>query len=225
MAKVIVTGSEGLIGKEVARYLTKKGYQVYRCDLKLGHDLTDEQSVKQWFRKHKASYLVNLFGLNEHVSASRKSKSVFDVSLDSFEDYLKINLTSLFSVCRAFAANNKKGSIVNFSSTYGLVSPYPELYKKGPKHIGYVVSKTGVIGLSRYLAVHLAPHIRVNCIAPGGVLAKQGKDFVRAYGQRTPLKRMMRVSELNKLVEYFCSEDSSYTTGAVFAVDGGWTAW
>ena len=194
MAKIIVTGSEGLIGKEVSRYLKKQGYAVMKCDLKLGHDLADENFVKRWFRTHKAPYLVNLFALNDHVLPQQKPLSLFDVSLESFEHYLKTNLTCLFSVCRAYAANNKKGSIVNFSSSYGVVSPYPDMYRQGHKHIGYAVSKTGVIGLTRYLAVHLAPKFRVNCIVPGGVKATQDSDFVRVYSQRTPLKRMTHES-------------------------------
>ena len=99
------------------------------------------------------------------------------------------------------------------------------MYKDREKDIGYSVSKAGVIQLTRHLAVHLASHVRVNCIVPGGVKYKQDKDFISRYSEKVPLKRMMKVSELNQIIEYLCSAGSSYVTGAVFTVDGGWTAW
>jgi NAD(P)-dependent dehydrogenase (short-subunit alcohol dehydrogenase family) len=99
------------------------------------------------------------------------------------------------------------------------------LYKNREKDIGYSVSKAGVIQLTKHLAVHLAPGIRVNCLVPGGVKYKQDKDFIRKYSEKVPLKRMMNANEMNQIIEYLCSEGSSYVTGAVFTVDGGWTAW
>jgi len=225
MLKIIVTGACGLIGSEVTKYLISRKNKVVSCDYKLGHNLDNETFVKEWFKKNKADYLVNLFAINDHVDKKRKMNNLFNISLFSFCNILNTNLTSLFSVCRQFAINNPKSGIINFASTYGMVSPYPELYPKSAKHIGYCVSKAGVIQMSRYLAVHLAPNIRVNCIVPGGILYHQGKDFVHKYSKKTPLGRMMNVQELNGIVELLCSEKSSYITGAVLNVDGGWAAW
>jgi len=228
--KVIITGSEGLIGTETSSYLISKGYEVIHCDLQLGHDLTDEGFVKRFFKDNRADYLINLYALNPHIDAADDSTNLFDITLDSLNSYLQVNLLSLFSVCREFARNNKSGSIINFSSIYGVVSPNPALYEEGKeKHIGYCVSKSGVVQLTRYLAVHLAPNIRVNCIAPGGVTFKpsteQSKKFIDLYKSKTPLKRMMKINELNGMIEYLCSDSSSYATGAVFNIDGGWTIW
>lgn len=225
MKQIIVTGSKGLIGTEVTGYLKSAGYKIIECDLKLGHDLADEKFVKEWFKKNKADSLVNLFALNDHVDSTKKKSNLFNISLESFDEYLRINLTCLFSVCREFARNNRKGAIVNFSSTYGITAPYPRIYKGNQKHIGYAVSKAGVIQMTKHLAVHLAPGIRVNCIAPGGVKHRQDLDFIKTYSENVPMQRMMEVKELNKIVEYLCSDDSSYATGSVFSVDGGWTAW
>ena len=154
-----------------------------------------------------------------------KKNTVLNSTLESFQDYLNVNIVSLFLVCREFAKNNKKGSIVNFSSTYGIVSPKPDMYDQSHKDIGYCVSKAGVINLTKYLAVHLAPHIRVNCIVPGGVLHKQTSSFVKKYSKITPMKRMMKKNELNGMLDYLCSEKSSYMTGATLMVDGGYTVW
>jgi len=191
----------------------------------LGHDLTDENFVKSWFKKNKAEYLINLFALNDHIDPKIKRSTLFNISLDSFRKFLEVNVTALFSVCREFAKNKEAKGIVNFASTYGMVSPLPHIYRNGEKHIGYSASKGAVIQLSRHLAVHLAPRVRVNCLVPGGVEHKQGKQFIKNYSKHTPMSRMMKKDELNKLLEYLCSEDSSYMTGSIITIDGGWTAW
>ena len=79
--------------------------------------------------------------------------------------------------------------------------------------------------MTKFLSTHLAPEIRVNCIAPGGVEFNQDKEFIKKYSNLTPLKRMMKKNELNEIVEYLCSTKSSYVTGINFVIDGGWTIW
>jgi len=222
--KIIITGSEGLLGKEISKFLEKDN-NIIKLDLLLGHDLTDEKFVKKWFKNNRADGLVNCFALNDHVDSQRAKSTLYNITLDSFSEFLDVNITSLFSVCREFARNNKKGSIVNFSATTGIVSARPDLYEGAHKHPGYSVSKAGVINLTKFLAVHLAPKIRVNCIAPGGVKFKQDKGFIDKYSKFTPMNRMMQKNELNGLIEYLISKKSSYVTGSTFVVDGGWTAW
>ena len=222
--KLIITGSEGLIGTELAKYLSTK-YKILKLDYLLGHELSDEVFVETWFKENQAEYLVNCFAINDHVDANSQESTLFSVSLDSVRKFLEINVISLFSVCREFARNKKSKGIVNFSSTYGVVSPIPSLYKNGEKHIGYSLSKASVPQLTRHLAVHLAPQIRVNCIVPGGVKHNQEKSFTKAYSKLTPFNRMMEKHELNGLLKYLCSDESSYMTGSIIANDGGWTAW
>jgi NAD(P)-dependent dehydrogenase (short-subunit alcohol dehydrogenase family) len=221
----IVAGARGLIGSATSGYLKNAGWKVLELDLQLGHDLTDEAFVRKWFSENPAGSLINLFALNDHVDAERKSNHLMDIPLSSFELFLKLNLTTLFSVCREFARSNAGGSIVNFTSTYGLVSPNPNLYDGDQKHIAYGVSKAGVVQLTRHLAAHLAPGFRVNCIAPGGVRHKQSEAFQAKYGALAPLGRMMDVQELVGMIEFLISGKSTYCTGATYAVDGGWTAW
>tara|TARA_B110000495_G_scaffold115646_1_gene100230 strand:+ start:204 stop:881 length:678 start_codon:yes stop_codon:yes gene_type:complete len=221
---IIITGSEGLLGKEISKYF-RKFAKVHELDLSLGHDLTDEKFVKEWFSKNHADYLINCFAVNDNINKKRKKTTLFNFSLDSFQDYLNVNLISLFSVCREFAKNNKKSSIINFSSIYGTVSPNPSLYDKSHKDIGYSVSKAGVIHMTKYLAVHLAPKIRVNCIVPGGVLQNQDLMFKKKYSKLTPMNRMMKKNELNGILDFLCSKKSSYMTGSIIFMDGGYTAW
>ena len=224
MKKITITGSEGLLGKEISKFLAKKN-KIYRLDLQLGHDLNDEKFAKNWFKKNHSDYLINCFAINDHVSKNKRKNNLFNFPLETFDEYLKTNVTTLFSVCREFAKNNKKSGIINFSSTYGLISPRPDMYEGSHKDIGYGVSKSAVINLSKYLAIHLAPHIQVNCVIPGGVEHKQNKKFISAYSKHTPLKRMMKKNELNYLMEFLCSKNSGYSTGSTFVVDGGYTSW
>jgi NAD(P)-dependent dehydrogenase (short-subunit alcohol dehydrogenase family) len=223
--RIIVTGARGLIGQHVATQFRRNGVEVLELDIAAGDDLSNESFVRDWFAAHPAPALVNAFALNDHVSSARTSSRLMDVSLESFERFLQVNLTALFSVCREYARSNESGTIVNFTSVYGLVSPAQELYGDDEKHIGYGVSKAGVVQLSRHLAVHLAPRIRVNCVAPGGVQHRQSEAFKSAYAKRTPMGRMMAVDEVFGIVEFLVSSKSSYCTGGLFTVDGGWTAW
>ena len=222
--KIVITGSEGLLGKEISKYLAKTN-KILKLDLTLGHDLTDETFVKKWFKQNKADALVNCFALNDHVEKNQKRGTLFDVTLESFSKFMDVNLVALFSVCREYARNNKNGSIVNFSASTGIVSARPDLYDGGHKHVGYSVSKAGVINMTKFLSTHLAPEIRVNCVAPGGVEFDQNTEFIKKYANLTPLKRMMKKTELNGLVEYLVGSKSSYVTGATFVIDCGWTTW
>jgi NAD(P)-dependent dehydrogenase (short-subunit alcohol dehydrogenase family) len=224
MKKIVITGSEGLLGKEISKYLEKDN-KILKLDLELGNNLCDENYVKDWFSKNHAEYLINCFAINDHLTKKRKKETLFEYDLESFRKTMEVNVIALFSVCREFAKNNKNSGIINFSSIYGLQSPKPELYNKSHKEIGYCVSKSGVINLTKYLAVHLSPKIRVNAVVPGGVKHKQSKKFIEQYSKLTPMNRMMNKNELNELIEYLCSKNSSYITGSIIVCDGGYTIW
>lgn len=228
MRKVIVAGSEGVIGRAlVPALLTMPDVEVVPFDLALGHDLTDETQVAGLFAAHAdAQYLVNLFAINDHVDAGRAKPDLFEVSLDVLRRYCEINLVALFSVCRQFATRCRRpGAIVNFSSLYGVRSPKHFLYDGPSKDIGYTITKHGVIGLTRHLATFLAPHIRVNCLVPGGVEHQQDEAFKTKFNRHVPMGRMLQAGELTGIVNLLCSEEAGYITGAVIPVDGGWTAW
>ena len=222
--RMIITGSEGIIGSSVYPYMEKL-YDVHKLSLRFGHDLTDEGFVKSYFSKNKAEYLVNCFGFDDHINETKENETLFNVTLDSINKYLSVNVVALFSACREFARNEEAIGIVNISSIYGVVSPLPSLYKNTEKHVGYSLSKAAVIQLTKHLATHLAPRIKVNCIVLGGVDHDQDDEFKRKYSQHVPLKRMMRKDEIHGLIEYLCSDKSQYMTGSVIHSDGGWTAW
>ena len=79
--------------------------------------------------------------------------------------------------------------------------------------------------MTRYLAIELAPDVRVNAISPGGVWRDQPEVFQQRYASNTPLGRMATEEDLKGAVAYLASDLSSYVTGHNLVVDGGWTAW
>lgn len=89
----------------------------------------------------------------------------------------------------------------------------------------YTASKGGFEQLTRWPATVLAPHVRVNAIAPGGVLRDQLAAFRERYAYRTPMGRLATEHDLRGAFAYFGSDLSLYVTGQTLAVDGGWLAW
>ncbi len=223
---VIITGATGLLGSSLTAFFSElEEYQVYPLSRSTGQDLTDETAVREWFANHPADYLINLFALTDTVTPGQARETLFEIPLASLRQFLEVNVTALFSVCREFARQSTAKGIINFSSIYGVVAPKPQLYSQGEKQIGYCVSKGAVLQLSKHLAVHLAPRVRVNTVVLGGVADGQGAEFLAKYQQETPLGRMMAKEELHQLIKFLCSDGSSYMTGSTITVDGGWTTW
>jgi NAD(P)-dependent dehydrogenase (short-subunit alcohol dehydrogenase family) len=134
----------------------------------------------------------------------------------------------------AIARNPQGGSIVNISSDLGLIAPDQRLYRKPRlpddqqpvKPVTYSVVKTGLLGLTRYLATYWADrNVRCNALCPGGVENSQDPGFLREVSGRIPLGRLARPDEYQGALLFLLSAASSYVTGAVFAADGGRSAW
>jgi NAD(P)-dependent dehydrogenase (short-subunit alcohol dehydrogenase family) len=117
--------------------------------------------------------------------------------------------------------------VINIGSIYGLLGPDMRLYDGtemgNPAY--YAAAKGGIVQLTRYWATTLAPEVRVNCVAPGGVWRQQPDSFHERYKSRTPLRRMATEEDLKGAVAYLSSDLSAYVTGHILVVDGGWTAW
>ncbi len=131
-------------------------------------------------------------------------------------------------------ANAEQGVILNIGSDLGLIAPGQRLYRlegiapdqQPVKPVTYSVVKSGLIGLTRYLATYWAEAgVRANLIAPGGVQNDQDIVFVKRLSSLMPLGRMARPDEYKAAVAFLISDASSYMTGAVLPIDGGRTCW
>ena len=151
-------------------------------------------------------------------------------SVETWRRVMEVNLTAVFHLSQALAPllrNGHGSSIVNISSIYGSYGPDHRLYDGTTmgNPAAYAASKGGLIQLTRWLATTLAPHIRVNAISLGGILRGQAPAFIERYESRTPLRRMGTEADIRGAVTYLSSDLSSYVTGHVLAVDGGWGIW
>ena len=149
---------------------------------------------------------------------------------DAFEAAMRLNLLAPFALAKEAApllAASGGGSIVNIASIYGIVGPNLGLYEGTTmgNPAAYGATKGGIIQLTRYLATVLAPSIRVNTIAPGGIERGQDAEFQNRYSSLTPLRRMATEADMCGALAWLATDASAYVTGQLVAVDGGWTAW
>ena len=215
--KIILLGSNGLVGKEFKKYFKKK-YELIALD-KEDIDLNNEKQVKVFFRKNKADILINLFGKNEHITREKKSlTSTLDVTEEEIMDYFKINTILVFRVCKEFIINNKKGKIFNFSSIYGHHVPNPKYYQGNHKNIGYSLSKSASVMLTKFLAVHFTDFEIIDIVI-GGVENDQNEIFKENYISDVPKSRMLDKKEIPVIIEGLFN--SNYITGTSIFIDGG----
>ena len=154
-------------------------------------------------------------------------------SFQLWKKMLDVNLSGVFNCCKVFGSQmvkQRKGTIVNIASIYGIVGNDQRIYgnSKINSPVSYAAAKGGIIALTRYLAAYwYGKNIRVNTLTPGGVIDEsyQSKEFIKKYSEKTILGRMARSDEYNGALLFLLSDASSYMTGANLVIDGGWTAW
>lgn len=175
-------------------------------------------------------FLVNNAAFTGTSMLEGYSSSFESQSDEAFDLALQLNLAVPFRIARRLAPalkNSRNASVLNVSSIYGLVGPDLRLYEGTDmgNPAAYAASKGGLIQLTRYLSTVLAPEVRVNCLALGGIWRDQPPAFVERYVSRTPLGRMASEEDAVGAAVWLTSAEASYVTGQVVAVDGGWTAW
>ena len=208
-------------------------------------DITDEKAiennVKQLIEKlGKIDVLVNNAANNPKVEDNKEVNfsRLENFSLASWNDDIAVGLTGAFLCAKHFgfaiSQNTNGGSIVNISSDLGLISPDQRLYQQSGlpesqqpvKPVTYSVVKTGVIGLTRYLATYWAEkNVRCNAICPGGVENGQPKEFIQEVSLRIPVGRLANANEYQSTLIWMLSDASSYLNGAIVPVEGGRTVW
>jgi NAD(P)-dependent dehydrogenase (short-subunit alcohol dehydrogenase family) len=241
----VVTGGAGQLGAEIVRGLEDRGASVAIFDIaaeRFRVDVTDraaldratEDVVSELGTPH---VLVNAAALDSPPDAPVEDVGPVEAYPEaSFDAVMDVNVKGTFLCCQAVGARMAeagRGSIVNISSIYGMLSPVQELYdfRRADggvffKPVAYSVSKSALYNLTRYLATYWAKSgVRVNTLTLAGVWNDQPQDFVDAYTARMPLGRMADVREIIGPAVFLASDASSYVTGTNLVADGGWSAW
>ncbi len=168
--------------------------------------------------------------------ASSSGQSLAGLDVADFQRTFDESLPATFALCRAAADAMKTagtgGSVVLFSSMYGLVAPDPRNYQPPmtPNPIDYGASKAALMQMARYFAAHYGPAgIRFNCVVPGpfpnAATQQKSPDFVRTLAGKTALGRIGRNDEVVGPTLFLLTDSASYVTGHSLVVDGGWTTW
>jgi NAD(P)-dependent dehydrogenase (short-subunit alcohol dehydrogenase family) len=186
------------------------------------------------------SILINNAAINPKYT-SENSGTVFsrveNLSLDDWNQQVSVGLTGAFICSKYFGSKmaiNKSGVILNISSDLSVISPDQRLYKLSEKEeisqpvkpITYSVIKSGLVGMTKYLATYWSANgVRVNALSPGGIYEGQSEEFVKKITNLIPLGRMAKSSEYRSAVQFLCSDASSYMTGQNIVIDGGRSVW
>lgn len=235
MKVMLISGGSRGIGAELVRYFSKQGYVVVfsyfkseKIALELAKetgatcyfvDVSNSESVDNWIKQVLATYrhidnVVHCAGIS--------NQALFHTLTDlQWHEMINTNLSSAFYICRKVLPSmieRKQGNILFISSIWGQVGASMEVH--------YSTAKAGLIGMTKALAKEVAPSkIRVNCICPGVIQT----DMLNIYSledklqlaQETPLGRIGVVSDIPPAVSFFLQEQSSFITGQVLSVDGG----
>lgn len=238
---VLITGSSRGIGKAVAIEFAKNNYNIiinyvsndkkakelkdyiintYKVEVMLAKaDVSKEDEVKEMVsnaikRFKTIDVLVNNAGIA--IDTTFEDKTV-----ENFKRTLDVNLVGAFIVAKVvskYMLEQKKGTIINVSSTNGIDTFYPY-------SMDYDASKAGLISLTHNLAVELAPYINVNSVAPGWVNTEMNKeldqDYINEECEKIFLKRFAEPEEIAKVIVFLASDNASYINGEVIRVDGG----
>jgi NAD(P)-dependent dehydrogenase (short-subunit alcohol dehydrogenase family) len=206
-------------------------------------DITQEESCEKAVQAtvHKFGRLDVLIN-NAAIDAKFDKTASSTINPSRFEHYpadllrqsVDVNLTGTVFMtqyaCRQMLTQGS-GHIINVASTYSLVAPNQSLYDYGEgvkqfKPIDYIASKSFIPNFTRYVATFYArAGIRCNAIVPHAVFNNHPEAFLGNFARLSPLGRMCNREELIGPFTFLASEASSYMTGSVLTVDGGWTAW
>lgn len=209
--------------QKTANDLQKEGIETMAIQVDVTRPEQVEQMVTTIVEKfHAIDILINNAGIPMNVN-------IEDMEYSDWQRIMDVNLNGVFLVSRAVGRimiKQKKGSIINISSMSGLIVNTPL------NQAAYNTSKAGVIMLTKSLAVEWAKYnIRVNTIAPGYMktemtraVFEEGGETVKVWTDLTPMKRPGTPDELQGIALYLASDASSFATGGVFTIDGGYTA-
>jgi len=208
-------------------------------------DITSEDSINNLKSElNNAGILVNILVNNaainpkyDLVSEAGQKTRLENFDLQDWEYQLRVGLTGSFLCSKVFGsamAQNGGGVIVNVASDLSIISPDQRLYQKSGiqpdeqpvKPVTYSVIKSGLIGLTKYLATYWCNSgVRVNALSPGGVFNGQSDEFILKLSALIPLGRMANADEYRSAIQFLCSDASTYMTGQNLVIDGGRSTW
>jgi NAD(P)-dependent dehydrogenase (short-subunit alcohol dehydrogenase family) len=248
---VWVFGGAGYLGQAIVLHLKKAGAKILCVDLDNKAeqfvtaqglypdvayetlDVSQTDNIPVFVKDKAERYGVPAGMVN--LTFSSTAKTMETLTSSDFDQVNHAGITACFVLARAVGALMKekgKGSIVLFSSMYGILSPRAELYhppmNKNP--IEYGVGKAGIIQMAKYLAVHWGgSNVRCNVISPGPFpnpfVQEQHPDFVGRLAGQSPMERVGQAAEIAGPVSFLLSDEASYITGHNLVVDGGWSCW
>jgi NAD(P)-dependent dehydrogenase (short-subunit alcohol dehydrogenase family) len=245
----LVSGGTGIVGNPIATVLSEAGATVIiasrdaeRCRV-LAQSLSQQGSKAEGERLDLSSE-QEIRDLRDRIlkqhgrldilfnnAVARAGGDLRHTTAGDWEETMRVNSTGVFLASQIFSEPmqaQKSGSIINISSIYGMVGPDFSIYEGTAMSnpVNYSFAKSGIIGLTRYLASFLGPFgVRVNCLSPGGFWTEDTPQvFVRNYSRRTLLGRMAVPDDIKGAALFLASEASAYVTGQNIAIDGGWTS-
>ena len=195
-------------------------------------DLSDSQERKLLLQEinktGRVDILVNCAAFVGDSDLQGWTSSFIEQDPDLWSKVLELNLVAPFHLSQGLnqkLSANGNGSVINISSIYGFMAPDMSLYEDTSmgNPAAYSASKGGLIQLTKWLAVNMAPSVRVNSISPGGIERNQPKAFIEKYQAKTPLGRMGSEEDLKGSIIFLASDLSKYVTGQNIIVDGGWS--
>lgn len=235
--KALVTGASRGIGRAIADRYIGEGAHVWGLGTKEPADLAERVNAAQGRLHWIVADVGNLTELESIIDRFQKEAGGFDIlvnnagitkdglafrmSLEDFQRVLNVNLTGAFLIARTVGRDmirRKAGSIINMSSVVGI-------HGNGGQ-ANYAASKAGLIGLTKSLAQEVASRgVRVNAIAPGYIVTDMTDGINEAAKEklieRIPLKRLGKAEDIANMALFLASDEATYITGQVFAVDGG----
>lgn len=242
---VYLTGSAGQLGHVWSAYLRAAGALVFELDLNASRpvDVTSRESLVAAFEFYQ-DMVKPVLGGGKFLEPRTPAGLVCAAAIDAvpgtdghadwttgWDDILSVNLTGVKNACDVIGgamAEAGSGSIVLVSSMYGLVSPDQRRYEDGfVKPAAYGATKAALINLTKYLATLWGPRgVRVNAICYGSLDRADYPDkFRQSMEAAIPLGRMAQADEWCGPLQFLLSDASSYMTGSVLTVDGGYTVW
>lgn len=202
-------------------------------------DITSEKDISKAIKNinddsNQLRCLINNAAMNPNPKDKKLSYSIENFDLLTWNEEIAVGLTGAILMCKhvgPILIAGGGGYILNISSDLSVISPDQRIYvddetERFIKPVSYSIIKTGLIGLTRYLATYWAKdNIRVNAISPGGIENNQSEQFIRNLENLIPLARMATKSEYRGAIKFLCSDQSTYMTGQNLIIDGGRSVW